>query len=86
MKLILTEDEVKRLVKSIINEMGPRDWRLVAIMKMWDDAQSIEERRHISNIVTNKENSDREKVLNYLHDFDHSEMSEVADRLGLYND
>lgn len=86
MKLFLSEDEIKSLVKSTINEMGPKDWRLKAIMQMFDDSTSNHERRKISLVVVNNHNSNRDEILSALQDFGHDDMSEVAERLGLYND
>lgn len=86
MKSFLSEEEIKSLVKSVVTEMGPRDWRLIAIMQMFDESQSNHERRKISLIVCNKPNCSREQLLNALHDFDHDEMSEAAEKLGLYKD
>jgi hypothetical protein len=86
MKSFLSENEIKNLVKSVINEMGPRDWRLKSIMQMFDDSKSNHEKRKISLVVVNNTKCDRDEILDALHDFDHDEMSEVAQRLGLYND
>jgi len=86
MKLFLSEDQVKSLVKSTINEMGPRDWRLKTIMQMFDDASSNIIRRKISHVVVNNHNCNRDEILSTLQDFGHEDMSDVAERLGLYND
>ena len=86
MKSFLSEDEIKSLVKSTITEMGPRDWRLKAIMQMFDESTSNHEKRKISLVVFNNTNCNRDEILDSLHDFDHEEMSAAAERLGLYND
>lgn len=86
MKLFLSENQIKSLVKTTINEMGPRDWRLKAIMQMFDDSKSNHERRKISLIVANNTNCNRDEILGSLQDFGNEEMTEAAERLGLYND
>lgn len=86
MKLFLSENQLKSLVKTAINEMGPRDWRLKEIMQMFDDSTSNHERRKISLVVCNNTNCNRDEILNSLHDFGHEEMTDAAERLGLYND
>jgi hypothetical protein len=86
MKSFLSESEIKNLVKSVISEMGPRDWRLKAIMQMFDDSKSNHEKRKISLVVVNNTKCNRDEILDMLQEFDHEEMTNAAERLGLYND
>ena len=53
---------------------------------MFDDSTSNHEKRKISLVVVNNTKCDRDEILDALHDFGHDEMSEAAERLGLYND
>jgi hypothetical protein len=66
--------------------MGPKDWRVRAILHMYDSAESDEERDEIASIVTFKKNSDRNKILDELLDMGYDEISIVAADLGLYPD
>jgi hypothetical protein len=85
MKIVLTESQYDTLQQSV-NEMGPRDWRVRAILHMYDSAESDEERDEIASIVTFKKNSDRNKILDELLDMGYDEISIVAADLGLYPD
>jgi hypothetical protein len=85
MKIVLTESQYGTLQQSI-NEMGPKDWRVRAILHMYDSAESDEERDEIASIVTFKKNSDRNKILDELLDMGYDEISIVAADLGLYPD
>ena len=85
MKIVLTESQYDTLQQSI-NEMGPKDWRVRAILHMYDSAESDEERNEIATIVTFKKNSDRNKILDELLDMGYDDISMVASDLGLYPD
>ncbi len=85
MKIVLTESQYDTLQQSV-NEMGPRDWRVRAILHMYDNAESDEERDEIASIVTFKKKSDRNKILDELLDMGYDEISIVAADLGLYTD
>ncbi len=85
MKIVLTESQYDTLQQSV-NEMGPRDWRVRAILHMYDNAESDEERDEIASIVTFKKKSDRNKILDELLDMGYDEISIVAADLGLYPD
>ena len=82
MKIVLTESQYDTLQQSI-NEMGPKDWRVRAILHMYDNAESDSERGEISAAVTFKRNSDRNKILDELLDMSYEDILIVAADLGL---
>jgi len=82
MKIVLTESQYDTLQQSI-NEMGPKDWRVRAILHMYDNAESDSERGEISAAVTFKRSSDRNKILDELLDMSYEDILIVAADLGL---
>ena len=82
MKIVLTESQYGTLQQSI-NEMGPKDWRVRAILHMYDNAESDSERGEISAAVTFKRSSDRNKILDELLDMSYEDILIVAADLGL---
>jgi hypothetical protein len=85
MEIVLTESQFN-VLKQNIEEMGPRDWRVRAILHMYDSAESDVERNEISAAVTFRRNSDRNKILAELLDMSYEDIVIVAADLGLYPD
>ncbi len=87
MKIRITENQVKLLAEEMeLNEMGPKDWRVIATMEKYDHAFEIgdyETMDYISHVVTLRKTASRERIFNCLLDMDYTEMSEVVDLLEL---
>lgn len=82
-KNILSEREIQNLVSQTINEMGPKDWRVKEILKMWDEDPSIEMRSLLSTLVSMKRHDSRERLESDLLDTSHEDLSDISDELGL---
>lgn len=80
---ILSEQEIGKLVSQTINEMGPKDWRVKEILRMWDENGSPEMKNLISTIVSMKRHDSRERLESDLLDTSHEDLSDIADELGL---